>query len=131
MQKIARETRQRGVFFRMPACNRRIRRDGTCVPNESCKEESRSSHGNCGACPDAYRQELGIDQCVFAGWKAALLRQMKARTDIANAWLLKTLEMSAPTFVGSQAGLARRRLLCDAVDRLLTRLKGNTGPLLT
>lgn len=115
----------------MRVCDRRCRRSASWLAAENSKQESRSSHGNCRACPDAYRQELGIDQCVFAGWKAALLRQMKARTDIANAWLLKTLEMSAPTFVGSQAGLARRRLLCDAVDRLLTRLKGNTGPLLT
>ena len=67
-----------------------------------------------------------IDQRVSAGWKAAVACQMKARTDAANAWLAKALDMSSPTFVSKQAGLARRRLLGDVVEDLLTKLKHKT-----
>lgn len=67
-----------------------------------------------------------IDQRVSAGWKAAVACQMKTRTDAENAWLAKALDMSSPTFVSKQAGLARRRLLGDAVEDLLTKLKCKT-----
>lgn len=70
--------------------------------------------------------KLKTDQRVSAGWKAAVACQMKARTDAANAWLAEVLDMGSATFVSKQAGLARRRLLGDAVEELLTKLKRKT-----
>ena len=64
-----------------------------------------------------------IDQRPSAVWKAVVAAEMKTGTEASNAWLAKKLELSTPTYVSKQAGLARDRKLGPTASALSIRLK--------
>jgi putative transposase len=57
-----------------------------------------------GTVPDSQR----ADPRKSASWKVAIAAQLKATTDVSNAWLAEKLSMGSPIYVSKHVGLARR-----------------------
>lgn len=66
------------------------------------------------------------DTRVSAGWKAAVACCLKARTDVTNNWLAKSLNLGSSTYASKQAGLARRALLGAEMAELVAKLNSKT-----
>jgi len=48
------------------------------------------------------------DRRKSAPWKVSIAAQLKATTDVSNAWLAEKLDMGSPIYVSKHVGLARR-----------------------
>jgi len=65
-----------------------------------------------GAVPDSQRD----DHRKSAPWKVAIAAQLKATTDVSNAWLAGKLAMGSPIYVSKHVGLARRGIYAAAIQ---------------
>jgi hypothetical protein len=53
------------------------------------------------------------DRRKSAPWKVAIAAQLKATTDVSNAWLAEKLTMGSPIYVSKHVGLARRGIFAS------------------
>jgi putative transposase len=63
------------------------------------------------AVPDRQRG----DHRKSAPWKVVIAAQLKATTDVSNAWLAEKLAMGSPIYVSKHVGLARRGIFAAAI----------------
>jgi hypothetical protein len=63
------------------------------------------------AVPDSQRD----DHRKSAPWKVTIAAQLKARTDVSNAWLAEKLAMGSPIYVSKHVGLARRGIYASPI----------------
>jgi putative transposase len=57
------------------------------------------------------------DRRKSAPWKVAIAAQLKATTDVTNAWLAEKLSMGSPIYVSKHIGLARRGIFASPIQR--------------
>jgi REP element-mobilizing transposase RayT len=80
-----------------------------------------------GAVPDSQRG----DRRKSAPWKVAIAAQLKATTDVSNAWLAEKLAMGSPIYVSKHVGLARRGVFAAPVEpQEADNNEGKTAPLI-
>ena len=65
------------------------------------------------------------DRRKSAPWKVAIAVQLKATTDVSNAWLAEKLSMGSPIYVSKHVGLARRGIF--AAPTRLQEADSNEG----
>jgi len=71
------------------------------------------------------------DQRKSAPWKVAIAAQLKATTDVTNAWLTEKLAMGSPIYVSKHVGLARRGIFASPIKTPnADKSKGKAVPLL-
>jgi len=63
------------------------------------------------AIPESQRS----DRRKSAPWKVAIAAQLKATTDVTNAWLTEKLAMGSPIYVSKHVGLARRGIFASPI----------------
>jgi REP element-mobilizing transposase RayT len=75
--------------------------------------------------PDSQRG----DRRKSAPWKVSIATQLKATTDVGNAWLAEKLSMGSPIYVSKHVGLARRGIYAKPIQRQKARSgEGKVGP---
>ncbi len=78
-----------------------------------------------GEVPDSQRG----DHRKSAPWKVVIAAQLKATTDVSNAWLAEKLAMGSPIYVSKHIGLARRGIFAVAINQSETgNREGKTVP---
>jgi REP element-mobilizing transposase RayT len=72
------------------------------------------------------------DRRKSAPWKVAIAAQLKATTDVSNAWLAEKLAMGSPIYVSKQVGLAQRGVFASPKKpQDADNNKGKTAPLIS
>jgi hypothetical protein len=71
------------------------------------------------------------DRRKSAPWKVAIAVQLKATTDVSNAWLAEKLAMGSPIYVSKHVGLARRGIFASPIQlQAADNNEGKTAPLI-
>ena len=72
------------------------------------------------------------DRRKSAPWKVSIAAQLKATTDVSNAWLAEKLAMGSPIYVSKHVGLARRGIYAKPARRPeIDNREGKAVPLVT